>query len=252
MMQMEAERMYEFRNGMGDLDPDWLLKPYAYLKLLNQLVEEHFEALGMSQEKVMAHHLAWVLISAVFEIARPVRGTERVFGNTWYSGRDGISFRREFVFRDEAGELLFQGSCFSVLMDPLERSIFRELVLPFDFLEPVEVLTVEAVPSRRIRSDFQQFEERGVRSSHLDCLGHVNNIRYLEYVYDTLDEAERGRLGQLRRLEVYFQGELNPGERVSVQKGEAGGELLVRGVRMSDGRVSFDCSMTGLLSPDCK
>lgn len=241
---MEADRVYGYRNLMGDLNQEGMLKPYGYLKLLNQLVEEHFEVLGLSQNKAMEHRLAWILISAVFLIIRPVRGTGRVFGGTWYSGRDGISFRREFVFRDEEGVLLFKGSCFSVLMNLEERSIFREQCVPFGLPEPLEVLMAVAEPSRRIHGDFEGVEEWQVRNSQLDLLGHVNNIRYLEFAYDALNGEERRRFCQEGRLEIYFQAELNPGEGVELLKGLVGDEVLIRGIRKSDGRVSFDCAFS--------
>ena len=240
----ESDQKYVLRSEMGDLNEAGWLKPNGYLRLFNQLMEEHFNALGLRQERAMAQKLAWVLIAFTLEIDRPVKGTERLIANTWYSGREGISFRRECTFKDEAGTLRFQGSCFFVLMNLDERSLYRDPNLPFDFLEPEEAYTVAAVPSPRVKGDFKWVEDRQVRSSEIDCLGHVNNIRYGEYAYDALTEKERRKLDHLQRMEIYFLGELHPGNRVTVLKDGSPEEIRIRGLNESAGKVSFDCIFT--------
>lgn len=227
---VEKDYVYEVETGLSQLDGRGFLKPYAYQALFGDLVQRHLTNIGYSHEMTVKYGLAWVLVSLSFEIAKPVRESMRLQGRTWHSERRGPFFRREAVFTDEQGQAVFSGSTFSVLIDIEKRTAFRQRELPFSLMEPVPDFCVQAEPVFRTNMEYAPVEEREVKNSHIDALGHVNNGRYGEYAYDTFTDAELEEIDLLKRIDVFFISELKNRDTVSILKARDGKKVFVRGL----------------------
>ena len=88
-------------------------------------------------------------------------------------------------------------------------------------------------------ADFEAVEIRTVRPSMTDGVGHVNNTKYGDLVYDAMSPEERGDLSKLKRLDVWFNYELRENEKVEISKANVDGALYFTG-KKSDGKSSFD------------
>lgn len=239
-MNFEKDYVYEIETEVTDLNEYNVLKPYAYQKLFAKVAEQHLSSVNANVDTTMKSNLAWVLVSLTFELAKPVEGCVKMFAQTWYSQRKGPYFRREIVFRDGNGEVIFQGSTFSVLLDVEKRTIYRKKELPFTISEPIEEFTIEACPTFKTDMDFCKVDERKVYNSYIDCLGHVNNCRYGEFAYDVFTDEERLKLTKLKRMEFYFLSELRAKDTFSILKTYDDNKVLVRGHNDTKDDVSFD------------
>lgn len=242
-MTMEKDYVYEGEIDVSYLNEDRRLKPYAYQVLFAQIVEQHLKKMNVNADVTLRYGLAWALRSLSFQLVKPVEGCMKLYANTWYSQRKGPYFRREFVFRDEEGQLMFQGSTYSVLLDVDKRTIYRKKELPFCLPEPMEEFTIEAEPSFKARLDFEKVQERRVLNSYIDCLGHVNNCRYGEFAYDVFTDAERKNLDRLKRMDIYFLHELRNKDVFAILKACAGNNIYVRGYDPAREKIAFDIVM---------
>jgi acyl-ACP thioesterase len=203
-------------------------------------VEQHLNNINVNVDTTMKYNLAWVLMSLSFELVKPVEGCMKMYANTWYSQRRGPFFRRELVFKNENGEVMFQGSTFSVLLDVEKRTIYRKKDLPFLLSEPTEDFTIEARPTFKTDLEFEKVDERKVFNSYIDCLGHVNNCRYGEFAYDAFTDEERQNLAKLKRLDINFLSELRNKDIFSILKAYDGNKVLVRGYNNIKDNIAFD------------
>lgn len=242
-MNWEKDYVYEIETEVADLNECNVLKPYAYQKLFAKVAEQHLNRINVNVDTTMKSNLAWVLVSLSFELTKPVEGCVKMFAQTWYSQRKGPYFRREIVFKDEKGEVIFQGSTFSVLLDVEKRTIYRKKELPFAISEPVEDFTIEACPTFKTGMDFCKVDERKVYNSYIDCLGHVNNCRYGEFAYDIFTGEECLKLNKLKRMDFYFLSELRAKDTFSILKAYEDNRILVRGHNDIKNDVSFDIIM---------
>lgn len=241
-MNQEQDRVYEVEIKAGDLSPAQRLKPYAAQTMFEDIAQRHLDFLDLNMNRMMEFHLAWVLVSVSIQFQKPVTGCGKLYATTWYSQRKGPYFRRELLFRDEQGDVVFSGSTFSVIMDLEKRGVFRAKELPFVLNEPLEEFTIEARPTRKFSQTFQDGDVRKVYPSFLDCLGHVNNCRYGELAYDSLPQERRENLDGLKRMELYFQAELSLGEDCQMQTCQEGETVLVRGCH-PDGTSAFEAAL---------
>jgi len=236
----EKEFVYEIEPDFSELNEYGYLKPYAYQNLFGAIAERHLNRINLNVDTTMKYGLAWVLISISLEIVNPVKGCIKLFAQTWHSQKKGPFFRRELVFKDENGNLIFHGSTFSVLLDLETRTIFRKKETPFYLGSPIQEFTIEASPSFKTDIAFKEVGRRKVYNSYIDYLGHVNNTRYGEFAYDALTDEEKQNLHKMRRYEVFFLSELRCKDIFSVQKANIDNRIVIRGVNEISGETSFD------------
>jgi medium-chain acyl-[acyl-carrier-protein] hydrolase len=247
MVIMEKSYIYEVTPDLSDLNENGFLKPYAYQNLFAKIAEEHLSKINLNMDTTIKYNLAWALISLSFEIVSPVRGIGKLFAQTWHSGKKGPYYRRELVFKNSEGDILFQGSTFSILLDLNTRAVYRKKETPFPIGAPIEEITIKAQPTFKSDIEFTEVEKRKVYNSHIDCLGHVNNIRYGEFAYDALTEDEKNNLENLKRYEIYFLSELRSNENFSIMRAyinDNDNSIIFRGTNLSRDQHSFDVIMS--------
>ncbi len=86
---------------------------------------------------------------------------------------------------------------------------------------------------------FTLAEELKIRPSWIDAVGHVNNARYFEMVYDALSDCEQSRMAELKRLEAYFISELHKGESVTLNRLSSDSMTEVAIVKPGEAKPAF-------------
>jgi acyl-ACP thioesterase len=69
------------------------------------------------------------------------------------------------------------------------------------------------------RGDLRHCGERRALYSDIDYNGHVNNVRYIQWIQDSIDPAVLEQARQAR-LDINYLGEVKPGETVELWKAE--------------------------------
>lgn len=239
----EEDCIYELLVTASYLNQYNQLKPFAYQLLFEQMAERHLTQLDVNVGGTMKYGLAWVLISMSLEVVNPIEQSMTLFGSTWYSTHKGPYFRREMLFKDKEGRVMFKGSTHSVLLDLEKRTVFRKKETPFAITVPTEVVLLDASPSFKMEADLKPVAERPVLASQIDCLGHVNNCRYGEFAYDTFTVEEQEHMRNLKRMDINFLSELRPGDRFTMKKGCEENRIFIQGYNDTKGDVSFNIAM---------
>jgi len=245
-MKSEKEYVYELETEVSDLNRNSVLKPYAYQVLFSRLVEPHLSRIHADIKTTMRSNLAWALVSLSFEIVRPVTGCIKLLANTWHAENRGPFFRRDFIFRNEAGEIMFQGASYSILLDLDKRSIYRGKEIPIQDLTPIKEFAIEASPTNKLRKkglELCKVDERRVYNSYIDCIGHVNNCRYGEFAYDALTGEECDGLDKLKRMDIFFLSELKQDERFSIHKAYDENRIYIRGYNETREEAAFEFNL---------
>lgn len=243
-MKSEKDCVYELLAAASYLNQHGQFKPYAFQSLFGEMAEQHLYNLNLNVDNTMKYGLAWALISMSLEVVKPIEKSMAVYGNTWFSQHRGPYFRRELLFKDGDGQVLFKGSTHSVLLDIEKRSVFRKKEVPFPMHQPTEIFLLDASPGFKMDAELEPIVDRIAEPSHIDCLGHVNNCRYGEYAYDTFTAEEQKRLRDLKRMDIYFLSELREGDRFTMKKGYEEDKILFQGYNKTKDDVSFNIVMS--------
>lgn len=218
-MKKEQDKTYHIEPLFEHFNENHELKIMGYQHILNNLANNHLKNTNQGVGVVLFGRYAWVLVSMTFEIVKPITKIKTYIGKTWYGGKKGPFYRREYLMYDEDGDVFVKGSSHSILMDLTDRSVYRKKDLPFNELNEVNDYLVSSNARLKENFDFNiLFEKRKVLNSHVDALGHVNNLRYSEFIYDEFNIEEVKKLKEIKRVELYFQNELQKNDEFIIKK----------------------------------
>ena len=227
--------------SMYNTNGDFVLS--AYQRMIMAMIEEHLDMLKIGEKKLMTNHgISWVLLSSSIKILKKFSPTDIITGTTWHSGGRIPSFRRDFSFFDHDGTPIAIGATVSTLFDNESRKLCldRNKLSVGDL--PADEIALQSLDRKmKCNSDMTFVESRKVRPSMTDGVGHVNNTKYADYIYDALTQDERDRLCDLSGMDIWFNYELREGDLFSIYKSVPDeSTLCFSGLKDGETRSSFD------------
>lgn len=223
----------EFTLRESDFDCFDHIKASAVLDLFQTVAAEHVTLFGASFEDMLAKNLAWVVTKIRFDVLAPLRSSEKVTVKTVPHAKKLIDYVRDYYVVNSRGETVIKGSSQWVLIDFTTRKIART---DFDF--DGEFSDEYAYPNERLKKvpviaepELLRYE---IRRADLDHNRHVNNVRYLDMIFD----AEKDPSLPLRSVSINYTEEVREGETVTIC-GDGG---IYSG--FSDSRPRFSAEIT--------
>lgn len=228
----------EFALRTSDFDCRGQIKPSAVLDLFQEVAGAHAVELGVGFDDFIEKGLIWVLVKVKFKIENDIKEHQKVIVKTWPLPAGRVTLQREYRIEDENGQTLVKGTSEWVTVHSEKRRI----------VPPTNVYPLEEYCEGRM------FEEKLVKVSDftesktatevipqfcdLDRNGHVNNIRYADYVLNALKPKEQ----KVRQFQIDFHREIMSGMKVSILLSENENGVLAKGVSES-GEKMFSCAI---------
>lgn len=240
----EKEITHRLRIDISMYDQRGCFYISSYQKLVMNMIEEHLDEFGIGQKYLMENlGISWVLLYNCIELKKPLSPDMKLTAITWNSEIKAPVFRRDFAIYDETnGEEIARGATLSTLFDHNERKVCtdREKIRSISLEEGEKICDIE----RRFRPvcEFCKADERIARPSMADGIGHVNNTRYGEFVYDAMSDEERRKLAFVRRIDNWFFSELVPGDEFCISRGNTDDDsdaVFFMGSKVEDGKNTF-------------
>ena len=164
--------------------------PIAMLTLLQETAADHCNAAGHSLFSLMSQNLGWVLMSGVMQMDRYPKYKEKIIIRTWISKYFSIRGFRENIIYDENYNVIGRAKGLWVFYDIEKRrptkihkdfkekwSSSEEVCIEHDITNKIEA--IDAADSMR---------EFKVNMYDMDTNKHVNNIRYLQWLMESIPE----------------------------------------------------------------
>jgi acyl-ACP thioesterase len=202
-----------------DVDPHRTVRLPALCRFMQEAAFHHAEQLGLGRTFLTEEKLGWVLSRQRIAVGRLPKWGEQVSIRTWPSGRDKLFFYRDFEITDGAGARILAASNAWTLIEMETHGRAH----------PGRYLTVE-IPEmpgvfdsklRRLRSvDGAVADSVAVTYGDLDVNGHVNNVRYIEWILNSLPQSFH-EAHCLQALELNFLAEAVYGQTVLVGSTES-------------------------------
>jgi len=206
------EPIYTQKFEITDLHVDCYgrLLPSKILCLMQEVAGIHFAQLSMDYDTLAQRGLFWAITRNKVQITRlPMRG-ETILLETWPMPTTRVAYPRSIVAYDETGNEVFRSITLWVLMDLGSRS----MVLPgksgievAGTLRGNELASPLGLPAKALRNR----SSRTVCFTDLDRNGHMNNTKYLDWIYDLLPSGfHRGH--NIRELTLSYLNEAREGQ----------------------------------------
>lgn len=208
------------------------------LALFQEMAWNHAEHSGHGYSMITEHSHAWVLARQHIEVQRWPAWNEVVELRTWLRPPRGL-----LVFRDFEIVGCARGVGTWMSIDIATRHPRAPQLGSAQFQRaghhPFQPVRIEPFEKGEGLATFQ------VRPGDLDLNGHVNNLRYAQWILDSLP-IQTHRQHQLQSYEVNFLAEVCEGDRVTVQRGPLG---RFQGWREADAKVVFTAQLSSSPSP---
>ena len=190
------------------------LLPSKILYLMQEVAGNHFAQISMDYDTLAQRGLFWAITRNKVQITRlPMRG-ETIRLETWPMPTTRVAYPRSIIAYDEAGNEVFRSITLWVLMDLNNRS----MVLPgksgievAGTLRGTELTSPLGLPAKAL----QNSRKRYVNFTDLDRNAHMNNTRYLDWVYDLLGSAFHAE-HTIREFTVCYLNEAREGQQLTL------------------------------------
>ena len=212
-------------------------KLFGYPALLSHLGYLHLKDSDQSFGVMLENRYAWVIISMKLHFNKRIDEPINFDGYTWYAGRKGPYFRREYEILSDTHKII--GSSYSILFDFETDSIYRKREFPFSILEEKEKFLLDLSPSFKENIDLKEIGRQIVKNSHIDGLGHTNHLKYLEFIYDALSEDQIIEVYKYNTLELFFQNEMLLGDEFSINIGHLNNKTVFQIYNITKYKISF-------------
>lgn len=198
------------------------------------------EDIGLGIEFLESHRRGWVLSSWQIIVHRYPKIGETIEVGTWPTGFDKLYGTRNFVMKDENGEILACANSIWVFMDmekgrptkPTEEEI-RAYELEPEFPMKYAPRKID------LPEGWEEIPAFPVRKAQIDTNGHVNNSRYIEMALELL--PKEWSLGQVR---VEYKKSAVYGDRIYPMLHEEENTMIVK-LCDEDGRLFAAVEFTG-------
>ncbi len=201
-----------------EIDLNQNLSIPAIFNYLQEIAWEHADKLKYGFNDLHDKGQIWVLSRIEVEIHQLPRWTDELTLITWPRGVDGIFALRDYELHNSAGETVVAVSSSWLVLDTNTRRPVRlnDWSMGFDFANRQAIGRVAA----KIKDEGSTpafTEQFDVRIGDIDVNQHVNNVRYIDWAYNTftIDHFKRNTP---RAIVVNFNAEGKAGDVVKIER----------------------------------
>lgn len=224
-----------------DVDINGLWMPSAIFTRMQEVAENHAQAVGRGRCDIVKDNLAWVLTRMHLRMDRyPCLG-ETIRISTWPLRPASLLFRRQFLFENLDGSVLGRASSQWALLNLEKRSLCRTSVLGEYPYDPESRTVLEEPRKITLPEDMAEAAVRKVLYSDVDMNAHMNNSKYLNWICE-LFPIDFLRANSLRDAYINYIAEAYIGDDVSLDMQEDKGSYFICG--RTAGRTVFDAQVT--------
>jgi acyl-ACP thioesterase len=200
----------------GHIDRSDRLTLDAVFQFFQEAAISHAENLGVGRADMARTGQVWLLSRISVIVDRRPAYNETLTVRTWPRGGEKLFAVRDYDIRDTADIPAVRARSAWLIIDMERRRPLRPQFI-MDALPQNEGMN--ALPSSAVgleaRNNLQKADERRARYTDVDYNGHVNNIRYIQWIEDALDPELLAKAEKMR-LDINYLNEILPDETTEI------------------------------------
>ena len=210
--------------GSNDVDSNFELKMSSFFKMMQDIAVEHSEILGVGHAQTIEKGLMWVITRFNLEITKMPSYRQNVILKTYPGKTNKFIFPRHFILTDEDGNVLIRAVSIWLVLNQETRKVCLN---PFENNDlPYEVVEGELESPQKINTQAIYYKEtRKVRYNDIDLNGHLNNTKYIDYIFD-LHDSNFYKEHTPTSLLINYNHELKDGDEVKLYSSNSNPEYI--------------------------
>jgi len=232
----------------GSIDTSDRLTLNAMFQFFQEAAISHAENLGVGREEMARTGQVWILSRMSVLVERRPKYGEIITVRSWPRGGEKLFAIRNYDILGKDGNALVSARSAWLIVDiekhrPLRPQAIMENMPAnegLDSLPPEEKGTAGLAE----RGNLQKAAQRKAVYSDMDFNGHVNNVRYIQWIEDTLDPLLLGKAEKMR-FDINYLNEVRGGETVEILSAPAAEEenyssaFAFEGRKIENGQAAF-------------
>lgn len=186
-MQLTHKENYTIRSNEIGLDGS--ARPDSIATLLQEIAGNHAKALEFDIEDLRNRDITWVLHKLHVRMKRYPDWRETIQITTWPSSGDRLRAYRDFNIKDQQGKELGVALSYWLLMNLKSR---RPVRIPDEIIRMGLTSQDHVLPltKEKLEWELKEADENifTVRRTDLDINQHANNVAYIRWIMETVDE----------------------------------------------------------------
>ncbi len=233
---MESVFKRNFALRASDFDCYVRMTPSAILDLFQEVAGAHAEELGIGFHPLIEKKMLWVIIRAKYTVIKQPEIHTSVTVKTWPLVPTRLGFQREYLIEGHDGNTLIKGTSDWVIMHSEDRKL-----IPASDIYPKDYVFCEDKNFEEKTARIRDFESDGDTYTvipafcDLDMNGHVNNIKYANFVMNSLNLQKDDII---ETFQTDYQHEVKSGMPLNLNIKRDGNEILAKGTD-ADGQKMF-------------
>lgn len=218
---------YSFKVRTYECDAEGFAKMPSICNYLQEAASIHAGELGFSKSDFdqSGENITWVLTRLVVNMNVYPKWGDEVIVETFPRGGRRIAAWRDFTIKNGAGTVLGVATSEWMIINLASR---KAAPVPQNVLSCIDDSVVPVLgPTPFSKLRFPEdcpspiFSARA-QKSHIDLNGHVNNVRYIEWMLEPCQNARP------KNMEIVFRGEAFAGDEINVSAVATDNGLLLR------------------------
>ncbi|MDF1572810.1 MAG: thioesterase [Bacteroidales bacterium] len=232
------------------VDPKGKARLTALASFLQETAYRHADSLQLGYRHLADNNSAWILSRLRIRVLEYPDWDDEVTVESWPRGIEKLFALRDFLIRNSDGKVVTEASTSWLMVDVKKR---RPMRIPPDFIK-IETRTDSVFDQSpgiiALPGELEVCDTRRVKYADLDVVGHVNNVKYIEWCTDAADPdlvIGQGICG----FSINFISEARLGEQVeircsSLQKSAQPPvqKMYISGYNLDAGRECFQAVLT--------
>jgi len=196
----------KFKVRISDIGFDGNIKVSSLFNYMQEVATNHANNIGIGKDDLMKNQTFWVLSRLKIDIINYPKFGEELKVVTWPKGTNKLFALRDFEIYGEDGTLVANATSAWLIVDLLSMKPQRPAVFA-DSVKKIAMDAIKEVPGKiKPQSDWERSHEKRVGYSDLDINHHVNNAKYVEWIFDCMDK-DFFKTNRVKSLQVNFLSE---------------------------------------------
>lgn len=226
-----------------NLNPRGFARFTTMANFFQEMAYAHANQLGFGYRDLHKNKTMWVLCRMRILMHRYPEWGDQVNVETWHRGMDRLFGLRDFSVTDHQGNELGLASSAWLILDATSRRPVRASNEMLQEGKAEKAVFNEPLQKIKLPDNLQEVGHRHVVFSDLDIMGHVNNVKYMEWSIDAI--LTGGSIGQeISELEINFTNEARLGDEITINGNQtlhftSGPDMFFQAMRVADGKEIF-------------
>lgn len=212
------------------------IKPQSILEACEEIAGRDALDSGNGYKDLLNRNLAWVVVRTKVEIIKDLENGLDAYIETYSNPPGRIDFDRNYIIKNLEDETCVKAISKWIIINYNTRRIERASEVKFPSEKISDVKVIDDLKKVNFDDTNLRFnKEVQVSLNDLDHNGHMNNCRYMEFIYNTFDFNEKRCL---HSFECEYVKEVKYGEKITIKYDDSYSHYKIYN---SNNELSFVC-----------